>query len=68
MEGGFSFKLWDGANSGARNEFKVKVNQLSLQEKVNEELLVFPGTDTIITREDLLVTTDMETQVLYCMI
>ena len=63
LSGGFEFDVWDGAVAGERAEFKVQVNQLALKEKVNRELVIFPGTQTLISEQDLLVqTTDTQTQ------
>jgi hypothetical protein len=43
LSGGFSLHLSDGLNMVERAEFEVRVKQVSLQERVNRDLSVFPG-------------------------
>ena len=56
-EGGFYFTLFDGQNRGPRTEFRVEVQQLNLIEKTNKQMEVFPGTETVITSQFLVVQT-----------
>ena len=63
LSGGFEFDVWDGNTVGSRQEFRVKVNQLELRESINRDLVVFPGTFTPISAQDLTVeTTDNHSQ------
>lgn len=60
LSGGFSFQLSDGLNSIERRQFAVTVQQLSLREKTNVELAVFPGMEAVMTSANLeVVTTDL---------
>ena len=61
-------QLTDGLNSIKKQPFDIKIRQLALREKVNQELNVFPGMKSLITEKNLLVeTTDSKSlrQVVY---
>ena len=57
LSGGFSVQLNDGLNSIKKSQFDVQIKQLTLRETVNKEISVFPGMETLITKEHLLVET-----------
>ena len=66
FSGGFSVQLNDGLNSIKKEQFDVKIRHLEVKETVNKELSVFPGMESLITKDHLLVETTDRVTNQYC--
>ncbi|KAE8291923.1 Chondroitin sulfate proteoglycan 4 [Larimichthys crocea] len=58
MSGGFNFQVNDGVNFTPRQIFSITARALVLSLEKNRPLMVFPGSSTPITNEDLQVVTN----------